>query len=372
MTDYISAVDDSGGIEPLVKWGGTFVPGDHPITGITFALLRSDQLEIFNDQWSNLRQEIGTYLGTATPPPIHLRLMYGRKLPPVYRQRPNPYVGTPFVKICEWIDKALGILQTMSLRPRTFTAFNLSMSREQAARSILTYFGEPALVAEMQYLKEESVQHRHGMAKRYLNKLASPLLPLFTNSVLFLDVMMQLLGNKTVSLHVDRFSDSHSLDALEVIDAVNRVSDLQHIRSIQITADGDDVPLAQAADLLGFINFRFDMAIAKHIQPDLALIDIVRKREPKKFITANIGHVVSRRYPRTESITRPIQYAVARKVIESVDGNFAQTHLISVLEMRERIWELMNLNESYPGVSILRDASVCAHLIRPINGEDPR
>lgn len=119
MTDYVAAFDDSGGIEPLVKWGGEFVPGDHPITVLAFALVRSDLLPAFDEDWLELRHDIKIALGSEQLPPIHLRLMYGRTLPRKYRGKRNPYLDADFQQVQEWLERALKIARKFRLYPKT-------------------------------------------------------------------------------------------------------------------------------------------------------------------------------------------------------------------------------------------------------------
>ncbi len=361
MTDYVAAFDDSGGIEPLVKWGGEFVPGDHPITVLAFALVRSDLLPAFDEDWLELRHDIKMALGSEQLPPIHLRLMYGRTLPKKYRGQRNPYLDADFQQVQEWLERALKIARKVSFERRGLAHYSGFRSREDYKPSINSYFADPYLIAEMKFLKENSYGARKNMALRYLKKAWRPLLHLLVDYLPLLNEMMSYIGNKTVSLKIDPFPDAQGVDELEVFDAINRVSQLTQITEIERVEDGDNVQIAQLADLFAFIRFRAEMGKRGAIQPDLVLKKMSERSRPKDFITADPLHLVRRRVGDFRTLTVPVHYAVARRVIEEADSEFADTYLVTVDEFKKRVKSA--LETSPTGLSILKDPSLCKHLI---------
>lgn len=380
--DYVVALDDSGGVEPLVKWGGKFKPGDHPITVMAFLFIKSNHLAEFEDRWIELRKEIQTYLECPDLPPIHLRLMYGRSLPVKYRGKPNPYFvkKPPFEKLVEWLDKGMRILDTFSSRRRVLGTFTLSRSRISAYDSIGRYFAEPQFVAELQFLKENSKGKREGMAQKYLNRMVSPLLPLMTEGILFIDEQMRLIGKKSAAVKIDRFAEAHGLDPRNVLNAIDQVSELKHISSIEVMSDSDEHQLSQAVDLVGYLNFRKLMGRDGHIDPDPVATALLNNRLTKHLPSPNLQREVQKRCSKVTpfapnshyAITVPIHYAVARGAVEAVDPDFAREYLVEVSEIKERAKELMKRTRVVAGLSMLKDPSVCAHLLKESkNGDDP-
>ena len=365
MTDYVAAFDDSGGIEPLVKWGGEFVPGDHPITVLAFALVRSDLLPAFDEDWLGLRHDIKTALGSEQPPPIHLRLMYGRTLPKKYRGQRNPYLDADFEQVQEWLERALKIARKLSFERRGLAYYSGFRSREDYKPGINSYFNDPKFAAEMKFLEEHSYGARKGMALRYLKKAWSPLLYLLVDYLPLLNEMMSYIGNKTVSLKIDPFPDAQGVDELEVFDAIYRINQLTQITEIERVEDGDNVQIAQLADLFAFIRFRAEMGKRGTIQPDLVLKRMFKRNQPRDFITADPLHRVRKRVGDFRTLTIPVHYAVARRVIEEADSEFADTHLVTVDEFKKRVKSA--LDTSSTGFSILKDPSVCEHLIKVEN-----
>ena len=377
-TDYVAAIDDSGGVEPLVKWGGKFVEGDHKLTVLAIIFIKTNHLPEFEERWIRLRQEIQNYLGCSELPPVHLRLMYGRTLPKSYRGKPNPYVQyrAPFQKIVDWATKGVRIVAQFNARRQVLGTFIMLKPRQLAYEPLGRYFDEPQFKAEMQFLKEHSVGVRKNMALRYLNRMASPLLPLLTDGILTLDEQMRLVGRKTVALKIDPFAEAHGLDVRSVLSAVNQVSELKQITSIEVMADSDNYPLSQAADLIGFANFRFHMSRLGYMAKDPFIGAILRNLSPKHLPTPNLNQEVKKRYnkhyPNAQyATTVPIHYAVARGAIEAVDSQFAERYLVTVEELKERAKEFVKYRRA-EGLSILRDPTVCKHLVpSSTNGDDP-
>ena len=364
--DYIATIDDSGGIEPLVKWGGTYVPGDHPIACITALLLRVDALDEFNEKWISLREQIQGHVQCAELPAIHMRLMYGRSKPRRYRGRPNPYVDCDFEKIKEWIAEGAKIITHFQSQPQVLHWSTTYELREHLSEGVAKYFSDPQLVAELDFLARHGKRSaRRSFAQRYLKKMANPLLPLLTRKIIQIDEIMRQLRDKRVLLQVDPFADASGLDAGEILEAINRVFELRHIAGIEVMEDSDDVNLAQAADLIGYASFRQAMAQYSFIKPDNVLSEacnISAKAPP--FVGANYEHIANRRLQQITGLGTSIHYAVARAAVEEMDPDFANTHMLTVAEFYEQAEAVL---PSHNGYSILKERTRLAVK----NGEDP-
>lgn len=366
MSDYVATIDDSGGIEPLVKWGGIYVPGDHPLACITALLLHTDALSEFNAMWTGLRGEIQEYLQCEELPAIHMRLMCGRNKPRRYRGRPNPYADCDFEKIKEWIAEGAKIITYFQGQPQVLHWSTTYELRENLSEGVLRYFSDPQLVAELNFLAKHGKRSaKRSFAQRYLKKMASPLLPLLTKKIIQIDEIMRQLKNKQVLLQVDPFADASGLDAGEILEAINKVFKLKHIAGIEVMADSDNVNLAQAADVIGFTSFRQAMVKHSFIKPDNVIFEVcdLRTRGPK-CVKANYEHIANRRLQQSAGLGVSIHYAVARAAVEEVDPAFANTHMLTVTEFYEQAKIVV---PQHSGYSILKEETRLA--LR--NGEDP-
>lgn len=366
VPDYVATIDDSGGIEPLVKWGGIYVPGDHPLACITALLLRTDALDEFNAMWTGLRGEIQEYLQCEELPAIHMRLMYGRNKPRRYRGRLNPYTDCDFEKIKEWIAEGAEIITHFQKQPQVLHWSTTYGLRENLSEGVLKYFSDPQLVAELNFLAKHGKRSaKRSFAQRYLKKMASPLLPLLTRKIIQIDEIMRQLRSKQVLLQVDPFADASGLDAGEILEAINKVFELKHIAGIEVMADSDDVNLAQAADLIGFTSFRQAMVQHSFIEPDGILFEVCKLGvKGPQFVKANYEHIANRRLQQSAGLGVSIHYAVARAAVEEIDSDFVSTHMLKVTEFYE---QARIAKSKHNGYSILKEKTRL--VIR--NGEDP-
>ena len=366
MPDYVATIDDSGGIEPLVKWGGDYVPGDHPLACITALLLRTDALGEFDTMWIDLRKQIQNHLQCEELPAVHMRLMYGRNKPQRYRGRPNPYIDCDFEKIKEWIAEGAKIITYFQDQPQVLHWSTTYELRKHLGEGVLRYFSDTQLVAELNFLAKHGKRStKRSFAQRYLKKMASPLLPLLTRKIIQIDEMMRQLGSKQVCLQVDPFADASGLDAGEILEAINKVFELRHIAGIEVMADSDNVNLAQAVDLVGYTSFRQAMAQHSFIKPDTVLSEVCNFRtKGPQFVKANYEHIANRRLQQNVGLGVSIHYAVARAAVEEVDPDFAGEHMLTVSEFYKQAKESIPKHNGY---SILKEKTRLA--IK--NGEDP-
>lgn len=354
MADYVAALDDSGGIEPLVKGDGSFIEGDNEFTVLSVVFIRSYKLEKFNQQWNQLRARIQSELKCEYLPPIHMRLMWGKDLKKMHRKKPNPYVNASFEQIQGWVRAALEIIYGFHRDPKMLNYYTTGKQRKDLAAPQIKYFSNPVYRAEMEFIKAHSRGNR--MYKHYHNRITSPLLILFTQLLPWLDESMRGT-HKTIALEVDQFSDSHGVDAVEVIETINSLGELSQIASVQKVTDPDETPLSQAADVVGYIDFRGRMISGGFIKHDDAMEEIVRPFDYKPFTKARLEHLIPRRHKDWQAKVLTIQYALARQQIVQDNPEFANTHMVTVAEFLQRAIEATSKGEG--GVLILKDWSVC-------------
>lgn len=354
MADYVVALDDSGGIEPLVKGDGSFIKGDKEITVLSAIFIRSYRLKRFNQQWNQLRADIQSELHWDYPPPIHMRLMWGKDVKKMYRKKPNPYVHATFEQIQGWVRNALEIIYGFHSDPKMLNYFTIGQERKVLAGGLFRYFSNPKYRAELEFIRAHSRGNR--MHKHYINRIASPLLTLFAQLLPRLDESMRG-SRKTLALEVDQFSDSHGIDAVEVIEAINDLGGLTQIESVTRVLDADEAPLTQAADVISYVDFRGRMIQSGFINHDEAMAKIVQPFTHTRFTKADLDRLIERRHSHWKARVLTIHYAIARQQIAKDNPEFTATHMVSVQEFLDRAIEAMQKGEV--GVLILKDWSVC-------------
>jgi hypothetical protein len=351
MKQFVIAFDDSGGVEALCRWDGTPIAGDHPITVLTgFFVDRTAQAD-FEAQWNAVRRESQEQLGWDTPPPVHMRLMWGRTLPPRYRGQPNPYLGASFDDVHRWVSQYWAVVDEFVKR-RLAGWFSNTLQRPAAAEAQRRYLQHPEFGQEMRFIRARSRRLYRG----YHRLTNSPLLMLYTRSLLYAAETARATGPASImDVLVDSFGDSHGIDAAETVAAMKAIASLDHIGTVERVADGDTSAPVQAADLIGFTRFRLEMAAGGYIQPDRVLAAIASRRDGISVTSANIPHKVRLRHGDLRFVAIPLHYALARAFVADRDPEFADEHLVGVAELRNRLHVVL-ANETV-GVSVLTDAA---------------
>lgn len=366
MGEYVLAFDDAGGIEPLIRWDGSLVTGDHPVTTLTWVMLARRDLDAFNERWTHLRRKIQRELACPELPAIHLRLMYGRTLPRKYRARPNPYLGASFDQVLGWIEDAYRLIWTFGRRSRKLEFGTVQGVRAEMARPLQAYVADPRLRAELLFMEQECRKiGQRRLAERYLKRVASPLLSLFREGMIYISEILRAYGARDADLFLDSFSDSHGIDADEVVKSIQEIEGLAPIASVQ-RVDADDVPLVQAADLLGWIAFRKELFRFRGQDPDPLLARIENKYAFGGLTPADFGKIrrrVALNYDKMAPAAQGVFYLVARRIIETDHPAFAERHMVTVEELMARIEAINRGHVSVSGISIIKDPTVCEHLI---------
>ena len=163
-------------------------------------------------------------------------------------------------------------------------------------------------------------------------------------------------GRNSAHILVDPFADSHGVDTAQVLETVRDVVELEFIESIERVENADDIALCQVADVIGFSLFRSEMGKRGHIGPDVDLDRIVNRQKPKPFNSANIEHIIGRKYPNLATIGLVIHYAMARNRVVEYDPKFAETYLISVEEFYRRA--KTEESQRTGGILVLKDPTV--------------
>ena len=163
------------------------------------------------------------------------------------------------------------------------------------------------------------------------------------------------LRSQYMDVLVDAFGDSHGIDTAETVATMKGIASLDHIGTVERVADGDASAPVQVADLIGYTRFRLEMMAGGHIRADRALAAIAPQRDGVSVTSANIPHKVRLRHGDLRAVAIPLHYALARAFVAARDPVFAETYLVGVAELRDRLHAV--IAREPVGVSILTDAA---------------
>lgn len=350
MSRFLLAFDDSENIESLCTWSGDPIAGDHPIVLLTGFYLREEAAGEFNAEWADLRASIQQELGCENPPPIHLRLMWGKSLPRKYRGAANPYLQSNFNKIKQWVGQAWDIVSRFIAR-REAGWFVAEGIRENMSRAMPAYFQHPDYSRELRILRKALGNKGY---RAYHRLTTSPLLPLYTRSLTYANTLADTQRPALdMNVLVDAFSDSHGIDELETVEVIRKIGNLQNIATVTRIDDSDNSPAVQAADLIGYCEFRQHLERIKAINPDAALAQVVGRRQSTTITSANISHLVRRRHPHAAAAELTMQYALARAHLEQSHPHVVNEFLVTASDFHDRA--IASYASKVPGVKVLKD-----------------
>lgn len=307
--DYLIALDDSGGIEPLLDASGNFKVAQNPFVVICAYGLPSQSVRSFNKDWNELRTHIKQELNAAFLPPIHMRVMYGRSLPEKLRSQPNPYKSADFHKhIVPWLNYSRYLIGHYS-RGEQHHIDQLYFGERQGVHSMFTtMMTRTKLWKDLRYLRRTRKKYH----KFTLARLSSPLPILLAFQLGLLNETLKNM-RKTAVVVIDSFDSSQGVSALTVQQVVTRLGFTQ-IKRIHRAQTSDDVPLIQAADALAWFTNRNETRLLKGERLDDGLF-------PFMLDGTNLASHKANRdwdfhpFVRTFQQTLLLQYAVFREAV---------------------------------------------------------
>jgi len=364
VSRYIAALDDSGGIEPLLDWNGNFIEGAHPITSLSALIIKESARAEFDRKWNRLRLKIQRQLGCEVLPPIHLRIMYGRTLPKRYRGRDNPYLNADFENILGWIEDAYRLIWTFGRKTETLVWRTKSRTRRQLADMIVGVHENPQYKAELQFLKENSKSKRtKNMGLRYYKRTVSPLILIMLEMFLNISEIVSEVKGKVVNFIIDPFEDAHGVDTGEIIDVFRSTDGIDNIGTVTRADNADEVPLVQAADLIGFMMFRKSLFEFRGEELDPLLDNIYRKYEFSLPDLAKVDRRIERKFKHVMERFQVVRYLLAKQQIDKVAPKFSEKYMIDADEAYRRMKQARS-DTNAKGILILKDQSVCSHLVK--------
>lgn len=253
--DYAIAIDDSGAIEPLLNKHGQAALAKPNDIALLFAFgLPKHSIEEFDGYWNDLREFIRRDLRLSKMPSIHARLMHGPNAPNKDGSKPNPYRGVSQAKRTLWLNTGYRIIEYFVCAKDSAFVQPFMQTRQGILDHFLTLMSRCSLWEDINYLSTKN-NKRH--LKLVAQRLSNPLTPMIAAHLTLLDLFLKCDGNKTAHIIFDPFDGSQGVTETSTLDILRTELEIDSIRSVERVTDYDNLPLAQAADILAFQSRRF-------------------------------------------------------------------------------------------------------------------
>ncbi|MBB5234107.1 DUF3800 domain-containing protein [Deinococcus budaensis] len=354
---YDLYIDDSGQAKSLVDWQGK--PIDDPklrpfavVAGVLVADARKPKLLA---DWLTLKARIRDELGLTYLPSIHMRLMWGRTLPPLEDRAsklPNPYLKASFQQICDWLEMAFELVHRHSTRGQhPLVYFEANDNNHQRRLSDQTYFSHPVSLAERQNLWK----HSKDMYRRFHNVVTNPMVGLLASVVFEANLYARRVhGHGGQPLHVvfDRNPDAKGFDLLDALQGIQRLGHLSKLGSIVESHTRQDV-LLEVADFHAYwINrikqLEYERRHDIHMDGWLRLYD---------FNCCNCLHTLpAPRQADLVELKTMLHFDLGRAAMAAQDLAFVNAEVLTAQEFHTRMRLHSNEREKVLGYPMLRSS----------------
>lgn len=346
---YILALDDTGNSAPLMT--PNLEPGDigkHGPVGLGAFILREDHQDSFENDWYDLRCAIQKDLQLSAPPPIHLRLMYGRTMRKEARAGvPNPYylssqqeVEDRFPTLVHHLTKAAALVARYTRRRRIAAVHTQLSTRAHLIGRMHEHYGTGKAAKDLLQFKTRNRRAFNG----FFRELTRPLLPPITTTWLFLDELVSDAGSSTAHVQFDKFAGTENLASEEAHRLMRDIGELDQLEPSVLCTDSDEDAMIQAADLGIYLGQRVQ-------QGDKTAKDILR-HDFRRLTTATLRVIMQRVHRRGTWRRTAMHYAAAWLAASTRAPNFVKEYLKTPQEVAA---EFRAVGEQASFVSIFRE-----------------
>lgn len=278
--EFTFALDDSGGIEPLLNKKGEIQQSQFPFFAIAAAGINKSLQDRFEDEWRRLQQKIQVDISSSVMPPLHARLMFGKSRPPKYRSNDNPWLHVPHENSIYWYLEALKIFGNYARIRQGATAYSTSHYREELAQSWLGAVSTEKAKEEAEFLKMYDRKSYPKLYQKYITHASASLVEPTLDIITMIQEAMRQSGS-SAKLLLDPYSDSSGFKDSAVFGFMSKHLSFDNISEISIVTDSDNEPLCQVADLIAYSFFRSELYKSRKqsgIQvPDEPMINLSKK-----------------------------------------------------------------------------------------------
>lgn len=323
----ISTTDN--GCQPITTAGGIIIP-------------ESAERNIRHDI-VKLRRKIKWELGMPYLPPLHMRLMWGDRIP----QKKNDYFtyGATKEQRARWVKHGYDIIyKYIRLNQLKVTGVSLEISQVQDV--LLLYANDPETQKEYEFIK----RHFPKATKPFYDVMLNPLVRLIMNLVAAGDYHCRQTGNR-LSVFYDTSEASKGFTTMEGMKVLRQVRRFESIDSINEHSSEDD--LMQLADLVAYRIFRgrlmrYRLQKGRSDHRDVGLDAALRNR------SMNDGGLEIPRGLRLESyhesLFAMLQTAYAAENIRRLYPESADTYLLPLSAYNVNVDEHDTLTGFFPAV----------------------
>lgn len=350
LADYVIAIDDSGGIEPLLSSDGNYHVSKQTIFLLgAYGIPLSTYLD-FNFDWNELRTQIKLDLSATCLPPIHMRLMYGKTLPEKHGVLLNPYRHADFAEqIMPWLNYAKALMFYYSTGRGPIVEQQYVGPRYAFYSEFCKIMTRTKLWKDLRYLKK----HYKAGYRFAVSRLSSPIPRTLGRLLGLINEHLRLEG-KTAIIIYDKFNVSQGVTDATVDEVINRLG-FSHIVATYKVDSSDNVPLVQATDVYAYTMHRMNLGIRGDISTDSNLVPFHLESHPMAF-EANKrwdNHLFENDWHKQMLL----QYAILREgAALAKNGKTLYPLLVTVDEFAERLEA--NKGKKRPRVSMFIDSDL--------------
>lgn len=345
---FSTGIDDSGGHAALFdKHGKRLGSAKLPYVGVAAVTVGDALTSDFDGRWNELRARIQAALGTSTPPPIHLRWMWGTKRVEVHK---NPCVNATNAQVAEWFSEAAKLMADFQRFRYEFGILAEFYARSHMQDLLAAYYTDEASRVEREFLASKHVPK--SLYEDYHRATVYPLLRTLPFLLWKLDQSIQNIGGGETTVELDGFTGIDGVEAPDVVWAVKNLAKLTRVGPMSVVPNYADSHLVQAADLIGWsFNRVLTLQAAQTDDPPFFRVFSPILGTARSLGGTPIGKA-ARVPPRTSASTICIVYSLARLAAQKKDAAFTDAALVDVDEFHRRA---MSQGPDSTGISALTD-----------------
>lgn len=334
--EFITGLDDSGGHAALFRADGKRIVSEkQPLVGVAAVSVSRPLVDDFEGSWNNLRARIQAELGLASPPPIHVRWMWGSSRPDKHK---NPYLNATKEQAAAWLTEAVEILVRFQGYRYEFGVLGEFYQRTNMQDLLEPYY-DPAAPwrAERDYLASREIPK--DLYKVYHRATVYPLLRTLPHAFWQLDASVKNIGGKSSRIIVDAFTGIEGVGAPEVLRATQELAQLKRVSEMSVVDAYEDSALVQAADVVAWSYNRLVTQDRAGIK-DIPFLEVFW---PMLRVGRSLGGTpLSRQVKKpagTSAETLCIVYSLARAAVAEKWPDFVEEMFVHVDEFHRRSQE---------------------------------
>ena len=255
---FVIAVDESGENAPVFdpKRMDFRYNIDKPVAMLFLLGIRRAELEPLAHDWDLVRGKIKDELGLDSLPPIHMRLMWGKKLnEKAPRLGRNPYVDASQEQIYKWVKLLLEVWHKYGRRRGAFKVEVASIDVKGHGKNWAYFMGD---MSDWETLKQRIGRKAFS---GFTNALTNPYLHLLYDAIYGAASLFRTSKHSTLIL--DESSHASGFDTTAMIQYLLQNGYLGSIDNVYMVNNGEityeDCIAVQIADFYGYLKLKKEL-----------------------------------------------------------------------------------------------------------------